>query len=217
MKRKHHYQQSQEFDRQVDNLVSKGYHTIIGIGPEEFQKNLKVLKKKIGHVTPPDIDPEKGRLPFIIVIHSDWVGVEKAMSLVEREGRSGFTKMFPRKPGDFRPIEGVNLPSGMAYLAVDIERGGQYNDIPPREALKRIKRRRRSPLTIDEGIAIVTHYPGFLAKNNCYSMLASRCSGDLRVPAIWITQDKRVRLGWCWDGNPHSWLGSASCGCRVGP
>ncbi|MGQ0669203.1 MAG: DUF5701 family protein [Actinomycetota bacterium] len=24
------------------------------------------------------------------------------------------------------------------------------------------------------------------------------------------------RLGWCWAGNPHTWLGSASCGAGVG-
>ncbi len=24
-------------------------------------------------------------------------------------------------------------------------------------------------------------------------------------------------LGWCWDDNPHTWLGSASCGRRLGP
>jgi hypothetical protein len=211
-----HDEMRREFDRQVANLVSRGYPRIVGIGPRRFHMNLQALKGQAGKLTPSEFDPGKGRLPFVIVIHGEWVEAEKVMSLVEREEKSGFTKMFPREPGDFRPIEGVNIPSGLAYLAVDIERGGQYNDIPPREALKSIKRRRRSPLTIDEGIAIITQYPEFLSKNGCYSMLASRCKGDLRVPAIWITKENRVRLGWCWDGNPHSWLGSASCGYRVG-
>ncbi|WP_407937642.1 DUF5701 family protein [Mycobacteroides franklinii] len=35
-----------------------------------------------------------------------------------------------------------------------------------------------------------------------------------RVPAIWIS-DGRPKLGWCWDRNPHTWLGMASCRGRV--
>ena len=44
-------------------------------------------------------------------------------------------------------------------------------------------------------------------------LLASRC-GDKRVPAIWISAGA-PKLGWCWDGNPHTWLGAASAGARV--
>ncbi len=71
----------------------------------------------------------------------------------------------------------------------------------------------RWPLTIDGGMAIVTLAWEFLQKNHCFSLLASRC-GDCRVPALWLS-DGRPRLGWCWDGNPHTWLGSASCAKRV--
>ena len=72
----------------------------------------------------------------------------------------------------------------------------------------------RLPLTLDEGIAVVTHHPDLLSSGNRFSMLGSRC-GDRRVTAIWVSQ-RRPRLGWCWAGAPHTWLGSASCGSRVG-
>jgi hypothetical protein len=123
--------------------------------------------------------------------------------------------MYPRAPKDFKIIDGVSIPSGMAYLLVDIDRGKGSINIIPSEALKMIKNEKRSPLTLDEGVAIVTQYPEFLIKNNCFSLLASRYSGDKRVPAIWINSEGRSNLGWCWDGNPHTWLGSASCGSRV--
>jgi hypothetical protein len=135
---------------------------------------------------------------------------------VEREGKSGLTKMYPREPGDFKPIDSVRIPNDMAYLLVDIDRGRETVNVIPNQALRMIEKKKRSPLTIDEGVAIVTHYPDFLVKNNCFSLLASRHSGDKRVPAIWINSAKRSNLGWCWAGNPHSWLGSASCGSRVG-
>ena len=35
---------------------------------------------------------------------------------------------------------------------------------------------------------MLTHFPGFLEKNRCFSLLASRC-GDKRVPAFWLSGD----------------------------
>jgi hypothetical protein len=102
----------------------------------------------------------------------------------------------------------------MVYLAVDIDTGKGTLNITPDEAMKIIKKENRSPLTIDEGIALITHHAEILKKNNSFSLLGSRC-GDRRVPALWISGGK-PKLGWCWAGNPHTWLGSASCGNRVG-
>ncbi len=206
-----------EFDRQLENLMQKGYPKFAGVKTEEFIKRVEPLKKRVKRLSVPEIDLEKGRLPFVIVIKSDWVAAGKAMSLVKRQGKTGFTKMYPREPKDFQTIAGVSIPNGMAYLLVDINRGKDNINLPPDEALEMIEKGNRSPLTIDEGVAIVTHYPEFLMRNNCFSLLASRCRGDRRVPALWIDSEKKPRLGWCWAGNPHTWLGSASCRKRVGP
>jgi hypothetical protein len=73
---------------------------------------------------------------------------------------------------------------------------------------------RRTPLTVDEGIAFVTQFPGALEKNKCFSLVGARC-GDRRVPTLWISQGA-PKLGWCWAGNPHTWLDSASCAGRAG-
>jgi Family of unknown function (DUF5701) len=53
-----------------------------------------------------------------------------------------------------------------------------------------------------------------VAKNGGFSLAGSRC-GDRRVTALWISQN-RPKLGWCWAGNPHTWLGTASCADRTG-
>lgn len=207
-----------EFDRQVENLLQKGYPAAAGISVEEFLKHLTPLQKWVEEAIVPatEMDLEAGYLPFVIVVKSDLIDTEKAMSFVEREGKQGYTKLYPREPSDFKPIDSVRIPSGQAYLLVDIDRGKETINITPEDALKTIHKENRSPLTIDEGVAILTHYPDFLIKNNCFSLLASRYGGDKRVPAIWITQKRKARLGWCWEGNPHTWLGSASCGSRIG-
>ena len=51
------------------------------------------------------------------------------------------------------------------------------------DAYQTIAAANRSPLTIEEGIALLTHYPEFLQPNNCFSLPGSRC-GDKRVPAL---------------------------------
>jgi hypothetical protein len=38
---------------------------------------------------------------------------------------------------------------------------------------------------------------------------------DKRIASLWITRAGVPRLGWCFEGVPHSWLGAASCRVRV--
>ncbi len=202
----------EEFDRQVENLLQKGYPNLAGVKTAEFIKYLEPFKERIEELTTEE--SKKGHIPFILVIKDKWVGGEKAMPLVELKGAKGFIALYPIEIGNFKPIVGVRIPNGLAYLLVDIDTGKGTLNITPDDALPIIHGENRSPLTIDEGIALVTHYPEILKKNNCFSMLGSRC-GDRRVAALWISAGK-PRLGWCWAGNPHTWLGSASCGSRVG-
>jgi hypothetical protein len=133
---------------------------------------------------------------------------------VEGRGGAALTVLDADDLGRFEPIDEVTLPDGPAYLMVDIETGADTRNVTPDAALETINRRGRSPLTVDEGVALLTHHPEAVARNAGFSLLGSRC-GDRRVTAMWISDD-RPKLGWCWAGNPHTWLGSASCAGRLG-
>lgn len=206
----------QEFERQVGVLVEKEYHVAAGLSEGEFRKEVERLKEGLSEVSGEEVDMDEGRLPFVIVIKSSLVLGEVMMGKVEREGKVGVVKLTPQVVEDFEVIEDVTLPEGEVYLLVDIDRGKQSLNVRPEDALKEMVAKGRSGLTIDEGIAIVTQYPDFLMKNNCFSLVASRVRGNQRVPAIWINGQKHPNLGWCWDRNPHTWLGSASCAGRWG-
>ncbi len=199
-----------ELNRQIENLKQKKCHELIGA--DRFAKILEPLREHVAQLeyTPPDLGA--GTLPFIIVVNSQQVTVETMMQRLEYQGKPGVTSLHPVTPEQFRPISSAVIPSAEAYLLAGIDRGSSTLNIAPNAALQKLERQERLPLTIAEGIALVTHFPEFLRKNNCFSLLASRC-GDRRVPAIWISE-RRAKLGWCWEGNPHTWLGSVSAVAR---
>lgn len=201
-----------EFTAQVERLVALGYPALARLTADAFRAVLEPLRQCAPtHETA--FDPADGGIPFVIVPSSALITIDAALERVSRRGKRAIEQLYPRRPADFKPIDLV-LPAGSAYLVCDIDRGAEFLNITPDAAYSTIMARGRSPLTIEEGIALLTHYPEFLQPNNCFSLSASRC-GDKRVPALWLSEG-RPKLGWCWAGNPHTWLGSASCGGRAG-
>ena len=183
-----------ELDRQVGVLLARGYAEL----PAE---DVALLRHSL--------DDTHGA--FVLVAPP--IPPAAAMALVEREGATGFSVMDADDLARFVPIPSVRLPAGGAYLLTDVDPGAGSRNVRPNDALVAIESAGRSPLTIDEGIALVTQRPEAVARNAGFSLCGSRC-GDKRVAALWISQG-RPKLGWCWAGNPHTWLGSASCARRV--
>lgn len=122
-------------------------------------------------------------------------------------------QLEPHELVQFEPITSVELPDSDAYVMVDVDLGADSRNVRPEDALIDILEGGRSPLTIEEGIAVMLQQPEAIAKNWGFSMAGSR-RGDQRVSAFWVSEG-RPKLGWCWDRNPHTWLGTASCGARA--
>lgn len=148
-------------------------------------------------------------LAFVLVAPLDPAA---AMAAVVAKGKPGRVDMNPLQPADFAPIDGAE-PPGPAYLLLDVDLGARFRGVTPEDALRGIRAEGRTPLTIDEGVATLLAVPDALHARTAYSLLASR-RRDQRVPALWMSYGA-PRLGWCWDRNPHSWLGSASAAARV--
>jgi hypothetical protein len=98
---------------------------------------------------------------------------------------------------------------------VGVERGEEFCGVRPGEAAPVIAGRGRTMLTLEEGLAFLHAVPAALERNRCFHTGASRGT-DKRVPAIWIA-DRAPHVGWCWEGNHHTWLGVASAAARVAP
>jgi hypothetical protein len=141
--------------------------------------------------------------------------------------KQGFVVEDMADVDDFAPT--VAVP-GAPYVAVGPDRGDAYSNRTPAESVPEILAAGRSPLTLAEGLHWVLQDPTVLVRNACFMTPGSRLrrpdgTYDARTAALWISngtgRDGRERrdapkLGWCWWGNRHTWLGIASCERRTG-
>lgn len=192
---------SAELVRQIEVLVAKGYPALAQLDESTFRQRLGALAA----VLP--------RQPFVVVVSRSMVPVERLVERTALRGRPGFTTMSDDDVRRFTPTPDVVVPEAPAYLLADVETGAESLGVAPKDALPPLLARGRSPLTLEEGLAVVTQHPEWLVERNCFEMLGSR-AGDKRVTGMWVSKGA-PRLGWCWAGNPHSWLGMASASHRV--
>lgn len=115
-------------------------------------------------------------------------------------------------PDRYQPVDPA-VPNDRPYLIHGFEPGVEYLNIPPRDALPQVVARGRVPMTIEEGLAVFASDPACLQRNKCFS-LAGSSRGDKRVPALWIS-NHAPKLGWCFAGAPHTWLGLGSIAGRM--
>ena len=209
---------SPQFAAQLDRLVALGYPGLAGQSESDFRAMLAPLEERVP-VGSEDVDAAAGRVPWVLVVTRDLIPPEPRVPLLRLAGgrKPGIVDRNHGEAGlaPYHPLPELGVPESPAYLLLDIERGEEYCGVKPEDAVPVIRGRGRTPLTIDEGIALVTQAPELLVKNQCFMLSGSRRQ-DRRVPALWISE-RAPKLGWCWDGNPHSWLGVASAGGRTGP
>lgn len=200
-----------ELDRQLGTIEGK-YVDLAGVDRERLMSSVEKLRGLLPDLatTPPSAE----NLPFVVVVRSMLVPTIAAVERLEVKGKAGWTDMADELEG-YRPIEGVEVPDADAYLLVDVSTGPDTLGVTPADALPRITQAGRTPLTIDEGVALLTQHPEVLTDRNAFQALASRADNK-RVPSFW-TSKGAPRLGWCWQGNPHSWLGAASAAQRLAP
>jgi hypothetical protein len=196
-----------EFDRQVDALTMAGLPRHLDISERCFRAFLEPLRDLL----PLPVSKGACGIPFVVVVPD--LSVTDVLAAVHTVGGSGFTTMEDEDVARFRPLPELDVPTA-PYLLLDVDAGADTLGQRPSEVLPQLVAQGRSPLTIAEGLAVLVTDPGVLKSRNAFSLLGSR-AGDKRVPALW-TSDRRPRLGWCYQGAPHTWLGSASCAGRLG-
>ncbi|GGD09380.1 DUF5701 family protein [Nocardioides daphniae] len=201
---------------QAERLVALGVPALAGLSEEQLRALLAPLAELDVDLTAYDDGP--GAVPCLVVLPAAVVRPDDTVPLLRLGDRPGFVDRHHGDEGlaPYRPVPGLDVPAA-PYLLLGFDRGEEFRDVAPEDALPVITARNRTPVTVEEGVAAVLQVPTVLEKNRCFMLSGSRRverAGDRRVPALWISE-RAPKLGWCWDGNPHSWLGVASAARRV--
>ncbi|MFG2643316.1 DUF5701 family protein [Streptomyces sp. NPDC048370] len=194
---------------QAEHLVELGVHELAGMSADELR----------------DFAREAGgeRTDVLLAVHPDRAPASALAPLLRRADKPGFVVVDMPDVDDFVPYD-IELPDAPLYLVAGIDRGDRMSNWSPEEALPALTKEERTPLVLSEGIHWVLQEPEALERNRCFMTIGSRlrkANGalDARTPAIWISngtgRDGRERrdapkVGWCWWGNRHTWLGFGS-------
>ncbi len=192
---------------QAERLIELGVHTVSGVAADDLRRlaTSSAVGGLLVTATPPS----------------------SLAPLLRRGDRPGFVVEDMTDVDDFLPTEASPLP-GAAYVVMGLDRGDEFADRTPEECLPEILAAGRSPLTLGEGLHWLLQAPEVLERNQCFMTIGSRLrkpdgTYDARTPALWISngtgRDGRDRkhapkVGWCWWGNRHTWLGMATCAQR---
>ncbi|KYH43738.1 DUF5701 family protein [Branchiibius sp. NY16-3462-2] len=199
----------------LDRLIALGLPILADLTDDQFRSLADGLP-----------DREGGTL----MLHPDFIPAERLVPLLRgASGQPGFIVEDLTDLASFVTRPEVTLPDRSLYMAVDPQRGDELRNQSPDEAWPALVGAGRSPMTVHEGISWLLHRPELLEPNYCFMTIGTRrpkTNGwDARTPALWISggtgRDGRERtgapkLGWCWAGNRHTWLGFGSVADRVG-
>ena len=197
---------------QADRLINLGIHQLGDLPPTQI----------LTAVSEPDADNA------LLVVHPDRVSASVLAPFLEYRGKPGFVVEDMADVDQFIPIDTSAPPASPLYLVHDINRGDEMADWSPDEALPTITAAARTPLTLVEGIHWLLQQPEALVRNHCFMTIGSRLRKpdgtlDPRTPALWVsngtgrdggTRRNAPKVGWCWAGNRHTWLGFASAARR---
>ena len=195
---------------QAERLIELGVHRIAGLPADRWRN----LPHSAGS---------------LLVVHPDLAPASALAPLLRLNGKPGFVVTDMSDVDEFTPISAVKLPDAPLYLIRDIDRGDAMANWSPDEALGAIADADRTPLTLTEGLHWLLQRPDVLARGLCFMTIGSRRpkpggSLDARTPAIWISNGtgrdgpanrNAPKVGWCWAGNRHTWLGFASASGRT--
>jgi len=202
-----------ELDRQVRACLDLGLAAVHGLSADTLRAAVAPLHAALDAEPggPSAVAPDD-HVPFVLVLDGGTARANAAAPAMRRGPRAGVSVIDDDEMATYAPLPDARAPDG-PYLLRDVDTGSEFCGVPPEQALAVVRERGRVPLTVAEGLALVALRPDMLRPNRCFSLMGSR-AGNQRVPAVWISE-RRPKLGWCWDRNPHTWLGAASAGGRT--
>ncbi len=184
------------FKKQLQKLIDAGY----------AQNIIDMLQEQMNTVldTAVSMNVSDNHIPFIPVVPRSYWGLNALMNTIEYKGIKGYSVLPPHEVTD--EIQTPEKP----YYIYDVEDGKEYLGISPKDSEKKIAKDSRSPLTVQEGIALALHVP--VLQGHFLDCTGSRYRGN--VPGVGLFGGGVPGLGWGNLGGSSGRWGSPSCRSR---
>jgi len=193
------------FDSEVANLIRRHYPQAMRLTYGSFSSFFSPFRRSIR-----DTDCSKrDRIPFLIVFPEKAIPIERQLDRIRFDDQRCVARL---RLTSLVPNLGEEL-SSLPYLIFDVECGGLTEGMAAEESASVFESESRSALTVEEGVALLTHAPNALRRHNigcaghlldeCFVPVFGRC--PLSGPILTVFGKKSAKPD----------LGFASCGRRL--
>ncbi len=222
------------FLKQVDKILGGRFHIAAGLSEADFIKTyMTPLEQLLGEIYADEIKLKENRVPILIVVPGNIVRLSYQLKSIRELIND--TLEYVIQPEWFKNAEAVLTPD-KPYLLLDVETGYEMINTTPKRCVEAFNREGRFALTIDEGLALITHFPEVLESHWIDlpgSELIHKCAGQdaqkrgmvgalppgfgktTFVPTLNYKYYNSLRLYYVSDRNETPYSGSASCARRL--
>ena len=148
------------FSKQVKTIIERKFHIAANLSETDFINDYLMPLKQLLVKLKVDTELKENRIPILVVVPNTIVPLSYQLKTI-RESINDTKLEYIMKPEWFENAKGVSTPD-QPYLLIDVETGYAMKNITPKKSVKLFNGEGRFALTIDEGIALITHFPEIL-------------------------------------------------------
>lgn len=222
------------FAEQVERIIERKFHTIANLGKSDFISRYLTPLRELLLTYELETVSQENRKPFLLVVPNRIVPLSFQLENI-RERVNRIQLEYIIKPEWFENAPRVSTPSE-PYLILDIETGHAMLNITPKKCVNKFDQEGRLALTIDEGLALITHFPEVLEgpwldlpgsvlihkyagqdvlQRGMQSALPPGFGMTTFVPTLYYKYYDDLRLYYINEATETPYSGSASCGKRL--
>jgi hypothetical protein len=222
------------FAKQVSTIVERKFHIPTGLSESDFINRHIMPLKQLLVEDDKDTKLEENHIPILIVVPNTIVPLSYQLERI-RESINDIQLGHIIKPEWFENAKGLSTPD-KPYLLIDVETGYAMKNTTPKKCVKTFKDEARFALTVDEGIALIAHFPEVLEshwvdlpgsvlihkfvgedvmKRGMLSSLPPAFAKATFVPTLNYKYYNYLRLYYIYEVTETPYSGSASCAKRL--
>jgi hypothetical protein len=222
------------FARQVNTIIERKFHIPAGLSESDFVSRHIMPLKQLLVENDKDTKIEENHIPILIVVPNTIVPLSYQLERI-RESIRDIQLGHIIKPEWFENAKGVSTPD-KPYLLLDVEAGYVMKNTTPKKCVKIFKDEGRFALNVDEGIALISHFPEVLEshwvdlpgsvlihkfvgeevmKRGMLSSLPPAFAKATFVPTLNYKYYNYLRLYYIYEVTETPYSGSASCAKRL--